>query len=91
MSLAVPRWGWLATVLWSFVMMAVFCGASFEDTLALRVPSGATSIHGRVRGPEPLATLSEYRDGREFGLMFGMNLVTVQPAAVRIGDSVKAA
>ncbi|HEX7466707.1 MAG TPA: MOSC N-terminal beta barrel domain-containing protein, partial [Usitatibacter sp.] len=31
---------------------------------------------GEVRGPEPLATLSEYRESSEFGTMFGMNLVT---------------
>jgi uncharacterized protein YcbX len=43
---------------------------------------------GDVRGPEPLATLSEYRSSAEFGTMFGMNLVTVQPGAVRVGDTV---
>ena len=41
---------------------------------------------GEVRGPEPLATLSEYRDSPEFGLMFGMNMVTVTPGTLRVGD-----
>ena len=43
---------------------------------------------GEVRGPEPLATLATYRDSREFGVMFGMNLVTVAPGTVRVGDAV---
>jgi len=46
---------------------------------------------GEVRGPEPLATLAEYRGSGEFGLMFGMNLVAIAPGAVRIGDAVEAA
>lgn len=46
---------------------------------------------GEVRGPEPLATLSEYRGSREFGVIFGMNCVTVQPGAVRVDDVVNAA
>ena len=45
---------------------------------------------GEVRGPEPLATLSTYRDSREFGVMFGMNLVAVTPGRVRVGDAVAA-
>lgn len=45
---------------------------------------------GEVRGPEPLATLSTYRDSREFGVMFGMNLVTVREGDVRVGDTVEA-
>jgi len=44
---------------------------------------------GEVRGPEPLATLSEYRESNEFGLMFGMNLVSVAPGDLRVGDEVK--
>jgi uncharacterized protein YcbX len=44
---------------------------------------------GEVRGPEPLATLSSYRDSREFGVMFGMNLVTVRAGMVRVGDPVE--
>ena len=43
---------------------------------------------GEVAGPEPLATLSTYRDSTEFGVMFGMNCVTVQPGALRVGDPV---
>ncbi|MGZ5036985.1 MAG: MOSC domain-containing protein [Usitatibacter sp.] len=43
---------------------------------------------GEVRGPEPLATLSEYRQSGEFGTMFGMNLVGVRPGPVRVGDAV---
>jgi uncharacterized protein YcbX len=46
---------------------------------------------GEVRGPEPLATLSTYRESPEFGVMFGMNLVTVQPGVVRVGDVIEAA
>jgi MOSC domain-containing protein len=44
---------------------------------------------GEVTGPEPLATLSEFRESGEFGVMFGVNLVTVRPGAVRIGDRVE--
>lgn len=44
---------------------------------------------GEVRGPEPLATLSSYRDSREFGVMFGMNFVTVQGGGVRVGDAIE--
>jgi uncharacterized protein YcbX len=46
---------------------------------------------GEVRGPEPLATLSGYRDSREFGVMFGMNLVAIEPGRVRVGDTLAAA
>jgi uncharacterized protein YcbX len=42
---------------------------------------------GEVRGPEPLATLSSYRESAEFGVMFGMNLVTVRTGTIRIGDA----
>ena len=45
---------------------------------------------GDVRGPEPLATLATYRDSSEFGLMFGMNCVAVEPGAVRVGDRLEA-
>ncbi len=44
---------------------------------------------GEVKGPEPLATLSTFRDSKEFGVMFGMNLVTLKPGRVRVGDTVK--
>ena len=43
---------------------------------------------GEVRGPEPLATLATYRDSREFGTMFGMNLVTVEAGMLRLGDAI---
>jgi len=46
---------------------------------------------GEVRGPEPLATLATYRESPEFGVMFGMNLVSVKPGAVRRGDRVELA
>lgn len=46
---------------------------------------------GEVTGPEPLATLATYRDSKEFGAMFGMNLVGVKPGRVRLGDAVSAA
>lgn len=45
---------------------------------------------GEVKGPEPLATLATYRDSKEFGVLFGMNLVTVRPGIVRVGDAVTA-
>jgi uncharacterized protein len=44
---------------------------------------------GEVKGPEPLATLSSYRDSKEFGVMFGMNLVTARTGIVRVGDVVE--
>ncbi len=43
---------------------------------------------GEVMGPEPLATLSSYRESPGFGVLFGMNLVTVKPGRVRVGDPV---
>ena len=43
---------------------------------------------GEVRGPEPLATLSTYRNSDEFGVMFGMNFVTEREGIVRVGDAV---
>ena len=43
---------------------------------------------GQVAGPEPLATLATYRESPEFGVMFGMNYVTVEPGAVRVGDAI---
>jgi hypothetical protein len=46
---------------------------------------------GEVSGPEPLATLSTFRDNPEFGVMFGMNLVTVREGSVRVGDAVELA
>ncbi len=46
---------------------------------------------GEVTGPEPLATLATFRDSREFGARFGMNLVTVKGGDVRVGDRVEIA
>ena len=43
---------------------------------------------GEVTGPEPLLTLASYRDSSEFGQMFGMNMVSVRPGLVRVGDAV---
>jgi uncharacterized protein YcbX len=43
---------------------------------------------GEVVGPEPLATLSTFRESSEFGIMFGMNLVSVKAGDVRVGDEV---
>jgi uncharacterized protein YcbX len=42
---------------------------------------------GVVRGPEPLQTLATYRDSPN-GVMFGMNLIPVKLATVKVGDSV---
>ena len=44
---------------------------------------------GEVKGPEPLATLSSYRNSPELGPMFGMNLVTIRPGAIRVGQSLE--
>jgi uncharacterized protein YcbX len=46
---------------------------------------------GEVKGPEPLATLASYRESAEFGVMFGMNLVTVKPGVIRVGDLLRLA
>ena len=46
---------------------------------------------GERRGPEPLATLAQYRESAEFGVMFGMNCVTVREGNIRIGDAVEPA
>ena len=43
---------------------------------------------GERRGPEPLATLSTYRESSEFGVMFGMNYVTVREGGIAVGDTV---
>ena len=43
---------------------------------------------GEVTGPEPLATLGTFRHSDKFGEMFGLNLVTVTPGEVRVGDRV---
>ena len=43
---------------------------------------------GEVMGPEPLATLSTYRESSEFGVMFGMNYVTLEAGTIRVGDTV---
>lgn len=45
---------------------------------------------GEVQGPEPLLTLGEYRASDEFGVMFGVNFVTVATGDVRVGDAVTA-
>jgi uncharacterized protein YcbX len=44
---------------------------------------------GERRGPEPLATLATYRSSDEFGVMFGLNLVTLTPGVVRRSDRVE--
>jgi len=45
---------------------------------------------GEVRGPEPLATLATYRNSDEFGIMFGLNLVTLRPGTIRVGNALSA-
>lgn len=42
---------------------------------------------GEVRGPEPLQTLGTYRNTPD-GVMFGMNLIPVTLAKIRVGDRV---
>jgi MOSC domain-containing protein len=43
---------------------------------------------GEVAGPEPLATLTEFR-ASELGARFGMNLVTEATGTIRVGDAVE--
>jgi uncharacterized protein YcbX len=40
---------------------------------------------GEVRGPEPLATLTTYRDSTEFGVKFGMNAIALATGTLRTG------
>ena len=42
---------------------------------------------GEVRGPEPLATLSTFRDS-QFGVLFGVNLIALTGGVIRTGDRV---
>ena len=44
---------------------------------------------GEVVGSEPLATLASYRESGEFGLMFGMNFVAIEPGEVRVGAAIE--
>jgi uncharacterized protein YcbX len=46
---------------------------------------------GEVQGPEPLATLATYRESERFGIMFGMNYVTIAQGAVAVGDRMEPA
>jgi uncharacterized protein YcbX len=41
---------------------------------------------GKVRGPEPLATLATFRDSA-FGVRFGVNLVALGTGTLRVGDT----
>jgi uncharacterized protein YcbX len=43
---------------------------------------------GAMRGPEPLMTLSTFRDTNK-GILFGVNLVPVKLGTVRVGDQVE--
>lgn len=45
---------------------------------------------GEVRGPEPLATLSEFRNHPQLGPIFGRNLITLDPGTIRVGDPIHA-
>jgi MOSC domain-containing protein len=44
---------------------------------------------GDVTGPEPLATLSTFRESGEFGLMFGMNFFTLREGRIDVGDTIE--
>ena len=67
-----------------------------NDSVVLRTakPCGRCQVTttdqatGDVRGPEPLATLATYRDS-DFGIRFGMNLVTIREGTIRVGDTVE--
>lgn len=43
---------------------------------------------GELRGPEPLATLLEYRNHPQLGPIFGMNCVVLREGRIRVGDTV---
>jgi uncharacterized protein YcbX len=66
-----------------------------QATFAAAKPCGRCQVPttdqatGEVTGPEPLATLATYRDSKEFGTMFGMNLVMEKVGVVRVGDEVR--
>ena len=72
--------------------------ASGNDGVLLRTakPCGRCQVTttdqttGDIRGPEPLATLATYREN-DFGIRFGMNLVTVREGTIRVGDTVELA
>jgi uncharacterized protein YcbX len=66
---------------------SVFAGAKPCGRCQVTTTDQAT---GEVTGPEPLATLATYRDSKEFGTMFGMNLVSEKAGRVRVGDVVSA-
>jgi uncharacterized protein YcbX len=73
--------GWEAFAAGSAVLrMAKPCGRCQVTT--------TDQATGEVTGPEPLATLSAWRDSPEFGARFGMNAVTVRAGALRVGDAV---
>jgi len=63
---------------------AVFRGVKHCARCQVTTTDQAT---GEVRGPEPLATLSTYRNS-ERGVLFGMNLVPVALGTIRVGDKV---
>lgn len=44
---------------------------------------------GEVLGPEPLLTLTAYREHPEFGIMFGMNWYVRKTGTIRVGDPVE--
>jgi uncharacterized protein len=44
---------------------------------------------GEVTGPEPLATLSTFHADPKLGPCFGVNLVTVKPGTIRVGDAMQ--
>lgn len=46
---------------------------------------------GEVLGPEPLLTLGAYRNSEQFGVLFGLNLVTVRTGRVRVGEVLETA
>lgn len=66
-----------------------------EATLQTARPCGRCQVTttdqstGEVRGPEPLATLSSFRSDPQLGPMFGTNLVTLRPGAIRVGQAVE--
>ena len=67
-----------------------------EAVLAAAKPCGRCQVtttdqsSGQVKGPEPLATLAGYRESKEFGVMFGVNMATSKPGAIHVGQTVDA-
>jgi uncharacterized protein YcbX len=59
-----------------------------KECARCQVPT-TDQMTGEVRGPEPIATLSTYRQQADGTVLFGMNFVTVRGGTMRVGDTVE--